>query len=408
MRSFKYYSFDMVDSKAPLLIKDRGETLSHEFEAASSLRYGAHVLVIQATATSTTFGWESGLEQLGNQVTVLTRTPRLQFGGRPGASVALLPDSRWSLALAKRFSVFRNRLGAFPSLRAALRTVRALKADLAIVRVDRGRNIVIAVALTMLKIPWALWQEKTPPLARRWVLALRVGLRPVAAFTALDSRPGGVALSEPGSSMPRVSYTPFFVTANRPATPDPDAARSAPVRMLVVASFKNFRAKQQWAVLEGAARGGILDGSATFLFCGQGNETHEGHRRVSRLANSLGVEGLVQLRSNVHFEAMAEVYAEHDVLVLPSIQEGFGMAVIEAMAHGLPTVVSDAVGAIGCVVDGQNGLVFPSGDWDRLGEALRRIVRDGELRGSLSRGARAFVQDHLDSRSAATRIRAFF
>ncbi len=63
-------------------------------------------------------------------------------------------------------------------------------------------------------------------------------------------------------------------------------------------------------------------------------------------------------------------FADADILVLPTLSDGFGMVVLEAMAHGLPVIVSDQAGAAEAVT-GENGLVVPAGDAAALCEALR-------------------------------------
>jgi glycosyltransferase involved in cell wall biosynthesis len=70
---------------------------------------------------------------------------------------------------------------------------------------------------------------------------------------------------------------------------------------------------------------------------------------------------------------MAEVYARADLLLFPTRHESFGLVVIEAMAAGLPVIVSDAVGA-GIVTDGRNGVVIAGHDPSRYAEALRRLA----------------------------------
>ena len=53
-------------------------------------------------------------------------------------------------------------------------------------------------------------------------------------------------------------------------------------------------------------------------------------------------------------------YKQASIFVLPSIHESFGLVVLEAMASGLPTIISDSVGAKDCVVNEKTGFVFES------------------------------------------------
>jgi glycosyltransferase involved in cell wall biosynthesis len=80
-------------------------------------------------------------------------------------------------------------------------------------------------------------------------------------------------------------------------------------------------------------------------------------------------------------------YDAADVFVLPTWYEGYGMAVAEALARGLP-VVSTATGAIADLVGDDAGLLVPPGDAEALTRALSSVVTDAALRERLAGGAR--------------------
>jgi glycosyltransferase involved in cell wall biosynthesis len=79
-------------------------------------------------------------------------------------------------------------------------------------------------------------------------------------------------------------------------------------------------------------------------------------------------------------------YETTDVFVLPTWYEGYGMAVAEALARGLP-VVSTATGAIEDLVGDDAGLLVPAGDVEALTRALSAVVTDAALRARLAAGA---------------------
>ena len=74
--------------------------------------------------------------------------------------------------------------------------------------------------------------------------------------------------------------------------------------------------------------------------------------------------------------------------VLPSFHEGYGMALAEAIAHGLP-VVSTRAGAIADTVPGTAGMLVPPGDVPALRAALQRLLADAAWRAQLRGGALA-------------------
>jgi glycosyltransferase involved in cell wall biosynthesis len=70
---------------------------------------------------------------------------------------------------------------------------------------------------------------------------------------------------------------------------------------------------------------------------------------------------------------MAEVYRNADLFIFPTRYESFGLVVIEAMAAGLPVIVSDNIGA-GIVTHGRNGVVIAGYDPSHYAEALRHLA----------------------------------
>lgn len=83
-------------------------------------------------------------------------------------------------------------------------------------------------------------------------------------------------------------------------------------------------------------------------------------------------------------------YSAMDAFVLPSLTEGTPMALLEAMASGVPVIASEVGGVPAVVAHGQNGLLVPPADAERLAEAMRRFVSSPALREDLAaRGVQA-------------------
>jgi glycosyltransferase involved in cell wall biosynthesis len=76
-----------------------------------------------------------------------------------------------------------------------------------------------------------------------------------------------------------------------------------------------------------------------------------------------------------------------DIFVFPSEREGMPNAVIEAMACGLPVVAAKAGGVPDLIIDGENGLLFDTGDAAQLRDAVLRLLEDGLLREALGQRA---------------------
>jgi glycosyltransferase involved in cell wall biosynthesis len=99
-----------------------------------------------------------------------------------------------------------------------------------------------------------------------------------------------------------------------------------------------------------------------------------------------GLGDRVRLAGEADAHALAAHYDEADVFVLPTLHEGYGMAVAEALAHGLP-VISTPTGAIGDLVGEDAGLLVPPGDAGALTAALSRVLDNEALRRRLRAGA---------------------
>ena len=113
------------------------------------------------------------------------------------------------------------------------------------------------------------------------------------------------------------------------------------------------------------------------------------------------------LKDQVFFlGAMASVQAAYqaaDCLAHPTLEDTFAMVVLEAMACGLPVVVSDArfCGISELLTDGENALLLDSPlDGNALERLLSRVYKDSALRSKLSDGASAFAAQHLWSQQA--------
>jgi len=101
-----------------------------------------------------------------------------------------------------------------------------------------------------------------------------------------------------------------------------------------------------------------------------------------------GLKGRIALEGEWPPARLADAYAEADAFVLPSYHEGYGMALAEALAWGLP-VISTAAGAIPETVPASAGLLVPPGDAAALTAALARFLEEPALRAKLAAGARA-------------------
>jgi glycosyltransferase involved in cell wall biosynthesis len=100
---------------------------------------------------------------------------------------------------------------------------------------------------------------------------------------------------------------------------------------------------------------------------------------MSRLHGGLGLGDAVVLLGDLTRERLAEEYANASIFCLPSVQEGFGIVFLEAMAAELPVVACRIAAVPEVVGDGATGLLVPPRDPGALAEALERLIADPAL-----------------------------
>ncbi len=92
---------------------------------------------------------------------------------------------------------------------------------------------------------------------------------------------------------------------------------------------------------------------------------------------------------------ISDLLAASDLFVLPSLWEGLPMALLEAMASGLPAVVTSVSGSGQVVVDGVSGLVVPPGDVEALSTAISVMLDEPDRAQQMGRAARERVEHSL-------------
>lgn len=108
----------------------------------------------------------------------------------------------------------------------------------------------------------------------------------------------------------------------------------------------------------------------------------EGLRRndIRKEAEELSIIDRVEFLGWIAIEKLKDIYRACDIFVFPSYSEGMPKVITEAMANGLPVVVTNVGGMPSIVQDGKTGLVVPRKDAPALRDALRRLILDKPLR----------------------------
>jgi glycosyltransferase involved in cell wall biosynthesis len=140
---------------------------------------------------------------------------------------------------------------------------------------------------------------------------------------------------------------------------------------------------------------------ARFLICGGEIEGHEGHEAsLRRKAASLGLDRAVVFSGwRYGHRHIPEVYGALDVSVqCPVRPEPYGLASVEAMASGVPSVASAAGGTLELCVQGETALLVPSRDPQATAEAALTLLRDPARRRAMGAAGRRRAERLFDRR----------
>jgi glycosyltransferase involved in cell wall biosynthesis len=116
----------------------------------------------------------------------------------------------------------------------------------------------------------------------------------------------------------------------------------------------------------------------------------------------------VTATGSVSRDAVAREIREADILVNPSLSETFGMALVEAMASGVP-VISTRVGGMPEVIeDGVTGLLIPPDDPASLAHAIQALLRDPARRQAMGAAGRERALNHYTWEAVASQTGALY
>lgn len=125
------------------------------------------------------------------------------------------------------------------------------------------------------------------------------------------------------------------------------------------------------------------------VFVGDGGARVELAAAVAKVA-----PGRIRLLGFLHREQLASVYGLAEALVFPTHTDTWGLVVNEAMASGLPVLVSDVAGcAVDLVRPDWNGFVLPRSDVEKWSEAMRLVAEGRELRQTMGRNSESRIRE---------------
>lgn len=127
-----------------------------------------------------------------------------------------------------------------------------------------------------------------------------------------------------------------------------------------------------------------------------------------RLVAELGLEDRVTFSGRVSREELLRLYNRSELLVSPSLYEGFGLPAAEAMACGVPVVATTAGAFPEVIDDGVTGLLVRPADAAALADAIARLMGDAALRRRMGEAGRSRIEEHFTWRQTALKTAALY
>ena len=175
-----------------------------------------------------------------------------------------------------------------------------------------------------------------------------------------------------------------------------DETARVPLRVGIVGELSEVKGQEDF--VRAAARvAAELGERVEFLVVGEDNSRGgETRARVERLVSELGLRERVRLTGRLNEDELARCVASLDLFVSASRSEAFGMAMVEALACGVPVVATATEGAQEIVEEGVTGLLVPVGDVNALASSITSLLEDERRRRAFGVSALAVARSRFD------------
>lgn len=237
-----------------------------------------------------------------------------------------------------------------------------------------------------------LYPECAETLDREWELALPenefqelVEETAMADYWLVASSFTKATLTEWGIPAERVRVIPYGTNLSGLTPPTRPVRERAPIKLLFVGTLCQRKGLKY--LLEAVSQ--IPRDQVELTLCGRPMDDLSWVR-------SSGVP--VTVLESVSAAMLRQQYREADVFVFPSLAEGFGHVLLEAMAAGLPIVSTDRTAAPDLIEDGTHGFLVAAGDPQALASAIRKFVDQPWIVDSMGAAARARAEQFTWSR----------
>ena len=119
------------------------------------------------------------------------------------------------------------------------------------------------------------------------------------------------------------------------------------------------------------------------------------YQKMADLVQKNSLAQNVKFRGKISDEELHKQYLANDIFIFPNHMQTWGLVVMEAMASGLPVIVSKTTGAAEVLTDGENALMVNPKSPDEVAKSVKLLIDDHDLYLRLSQNGRKFVEENI-------------
>jgi len=139
--------------------------------------------------------------------------------------------------------------------------------------------------------------------------------------------------------------------------------------------------------------------------CGKGKREYE--IELKKLVKKNNLQNNIIFTGFIHKEGLINMYVNSDLFVFPSLVEGFGMVLTEAMSFGIPVIATNIGGVNDVVRDDKEGILVEPRNPSKMAKAIIRVIRDKQLYSKLQKNALRRVGDFSWKTSANELVKCY-
>lgn len=285
-----------------------------------------------------------------------------------------------------------NRPNYFPALVQYWKAIRNLKPELVIIR-DPFRFFPFIAALysAVLKAKIIFYTQENLYRKRNRKTRMKQGLM-IRLFKAAWMVPIRGNEKQQAGRIKHMYYVPLPIPVERFSRNSED---SDEIRILMIGKYNQER-KNHLLLMNAVNR---LKEKYKFKVTMVGECTRDQQvmkfDRIKDTVSSMGLSDIIDLKKNVPFSKIGDLYKSHHVFVLPAVDEQYGISVTEALGYGMPVICTDTCGARFNINDGENGFIVKSNSLTALTNALESIISSRDRLEQMSKNSEKYVLANL-------------